>query len=45
MCNDLRFFTPLRYVQNDSINLQSRSRILCLSNANRTYLSQAVTCR
>ena len=36
MYNDFRFFTPLRSVQNDGIDLLFRSKTLCVSDANRT---------
>ena len=36
MYNDFRFFTPLRFVQNDRINLDFSSKVLCASNVNRT---------
>ena len=33
--NDFRFFTPLRCVQNDSIDILIKSKMLCVSNVNR----------
>ena len=33
-CNDFRFFTPLRWVQNDRINLLFKSKNLCVTNFN-----------
>ena len=36
MYNEFRFFTPLRCVQNDRINLLFMSKTLYVSNVNRT---------
>ena len=36
MYNEFRFFTPLRFVQNDRINLHFISKTSCASNVNRT---------
>ena len=36
LCNEFRFFTPLRSVQNDKINLLFMSKTLYVSNVNRT---------
>ena len=43
MCNEFRFFTLLRCVQNDRINLLFRSETLGGSNVNRTYCALTLT--
>ena len=42
MYNDFRFFTPLRCVQNDRMDLLFRSKTLCVSDVN-TYRVDELT--